>query len=141
MGSLACARLPVVHSRPERVLLFCTAAMTVPFMLAATLPAGWLLAAVFAVAGLFSAPVTVALFTVRNREAPPGARTQVFTLGAGIKVTAAAAGAAASGLAAGYGAAALLIAIGLCQLLSATVGLGLLRLGSHRPADALAPRP
>ena len=134
-GSLACARLPVVHRRPERVLLICTAAMTLPFLLAATLPAGWLLAVLFAVAGLFSAPVTVALFTVRNREAPPGARTQVFTLGAGIKVTAAAAGAAVSGLAAGSGAAALLITIGLCQLLSAAVGAGLLRSGPRRRAD------
>ncbi|MFC7531960.1 MFS transporter [Actinoplanes sp. GCM10030250] len=126
-GSLLCTRLEIVHRRPEAVLVVCSAAMTVPFLLTSLLPGMWVLAVLFALAGLFASPVTVALFAVRNREAPPEARTQVFTLGAGIKVTAAAAGAAASGLAAPHGAAVLLIAIGACQLLSATVGALLLR--------------
>lgn len=126
VGSLLCLRIRAVHHHPERVLLLCTAGMAAPFMLTATLPRDWLLLALFALAGLLASPVTVALFTIRDREAPAEHRTQVFTLGAGIKVTAAAAGAAAGGLLTTHGPTALLIAVAGCQLLGALTGVILL---------------
>lgn len=48
---------------------------------------------------------------IRSQYAPDGVRTQVFTLGAGLKLTAASAGAALVGIAADAPAAALLTAI------------------------------
>ncbi|GAA2850380.1 MFS transporter [Actinoplanes cyaneus] len=136
-GSVICTRIPVVHRRPELVVLLCTAAMTVPFALAVV---GWQ-AVLFAVAGVFSGVASVAVFTTRDREAPPGLRTQVFTLGAGFKVTAAAAGAAAGGLLASGDPAVLLIAIAACQLLgAATGGLLLIRPSASRSLTGAAQR-
>ena len=45
--------------------------------------------------------VVSALFTARDALAPPEVRAQVFTIGAGLKITAAATGTAAVGLLAG----------------------------------------
>nr|WP_275587117.1 MFS transporter [Micromonospora terminaliae] len=131
-GALLCLRLRVLHRRPERVLLICTGAMAAPLLLTAALPGKWPLLLLFALAGLIGSPVIVALFAVRDREAPPAVRTQVFTLGAGIKVTAAAAGAAVAGLATAHGPAPLLAAIAACQLVGAGAGALLLPAG-RRP--------
>jgi MFS family permease len=136
LGSLLCLRIRAVHRHPERALLLCTIGMAVPFLLTAAAPAGWLLLTLFGVAGLFSSPVTVALFTIRDRESPPDHRTQVFTLGAGIKVTAAAAGAAAGGLMTAHGPTALLLAVGASQLLAATAGAALLPRRPQRPPQS-----
>ena len=57
-------------------------------------------AALFAVSGLFIGPFAAALFLARNQLAPVAVRTQVFTIGAGLKVTASALGAALIGFAA-----------------------------------------
>lgn len=131
-GSLLTTRIPVVHRRPERTLLVCTAATAVPFTLVALVPGGWPL---LAVTGLAMGPVTVALFSVRDREAPPEMRTQVFTLGAGIKVTSAAAGSAVGGLLAGAGSAPLLTLIAAGQVLAALTGALILR-RTGRPVGA-----
>lgn len=53
----------------------------------------------FGIAGFFIGPFAAALFTTRSHYSPPTSRTQVFTLGAGLKVTATAAGSALIGLA------------------------------------------
>ncbi|WP_250006999.1 MFS transporter [Actinoplanes sp. M2I2] len=119
IGSLLCTRWPIRRWRPEWVVAVCLAATAVPFVILVFLPGGWLGLPLFALAGGLGAPVSVAVFAVRDQESPPGVRTQVFTLGAGLKVTAAAAGAAAAGLAAGIGAPALLAAIAVCQVLGA----------------------
>ncbi|MEV6105386.1 hypothetical protein AB0M28_11825 [Streptomyces sp. NPDC051940] len=55
-------------------------------------------ALLFAVAGAFDGPLLAATLRIRADHAPPQVRPQVFTLGAGLKVTAAAAGAGATGL-------------------------------------------
>ncbi|WP_436535046.1 hypothetical protein [Actinoplanes sp. HUAS TT8] len=137
LGSVICTRVPVVHRRPELVTLLCTGVMTVPFLLATLgLPALW-----FAVAGVFSGVASVAVFSTRDREAPPELRTQVFTLGAGFKVTAAAAGAAAGGLLASGDPSVLLIAIAACQLLGAAAGgLLLVRPAASRSSTSAALR-
>ncbi|MEO3767289.1 MFS transporter [Streptomyces sp. B5E4] len=50
--------------------------------------------ALFALAGLFDGPLLAATLRIRADHAPLAVRTQVFTLGAGLKTTAASAGAA-----------------------------------------------
>ena len=60
----------------------------------------------FAVAGVFTAPANAAMLLLRDQESPAAVRSQVFTIGAGLRAAAAAVGAtlagAASGLDAGW---------------------------------------
>ncbi|MFF7712116.1 MFS transporter [Streptomyces sp. NPDC007988] len=73
----------------------------------------------FALAGLCDGVVLTATLRIRSDFAPPGARPQVFTLGAGLKITAAAAGAGLTGLLAERPAALLLLCIAALQLAAA----------------------
>lgn len=57
-----------------------------------------------AVAGLFTAHATSAMLLLRKQQSPASLRSQVFTVGAGLRTTAAAIGAAAAGLLATTGA-------------------------------------
>lgn len=54
-------------------------------------------------AGLFVAPGVAAMLLIRQRESPAALRSQVFTVGAGLRGSAAAIGAAGAGLLAGLG--------------------------------------
>ncbi|BEL06751.1 MFS transporter [Actinoplanes sichuanensis] len=137
-GSLLTTRIRAFHRRPERTLLICTAVLSVPFLAAAFRPGAWPL---IAMAGLLMGPITVALFSVRDRESPPEVRTQVFTLGAGIKVTSAAAGAAVGGLLSGTGPALLLTVIAGGQLLAALTGTLILRRAGDRADRSDDPHP
>ncbi|MGI5160101.1 hypothetical protein [Microbispora sp. CA-102843] len=58
----------------------------------------------FALAGLFDGPLLSATLRIRADHAPSRLRPQVFTLGAGLKITAAARGSAVAGLSAGLSA-------------------------------------
>ena len=118
-GSLLLTRWPIRRWRPEWVVAVSLGLSAVPLLILVFLPGGWIGLPFFALAGGLGVPVSVAVFAVRDQESPPGVRTQVFTLGAGLKVTAAAAGAAGAGLAAGLGAPALLAAVAACQMLGA----------------------
>lgn len=71
----------------------------------------WTIAAI-GVSGLFTAASAAAMLLIRKRQSPPSLRSQVFTVGSGLRAAAAAAGAAVAGLSAGAGAEALLVAIG-----------------------------
>lgn len=68
--------------------------------------------------GLFTASSSAAMLLIRKQQSPPKLRSQVFTVGSGLRAAAAAAGAAAAGLAAGLGGAALLVAIGVVWIAS-----------------------
>lgn len=76
--------------------------------------------AVFAigVSGMFTAGSAAAMLLIRKQQSPPALRSQVFTVGAGLRAAAAAAGAAVAGLAAGVGAEALIVAIGVVWIAS-----------------------
>jgi hypothetical protein len=52
---------------------------------------------VVCIAGVFTAPANAAMLLLRNQESVPSVRSQVFTIGAGLRATAAAIGAAAAG--------------------------------------------
>lgn len=129
-GSLLCTRWPIRRWAPETVVFAGLAASGIPFLLLALLAGAWsdlrpaVLAAslvLVAAVGGFGSPMVVGVFAVRDRESPSAIRTQVFTIGAGLKVTAAAAGAAIAGLAAPAGAAALLLGIAVCQFVGAVI--------------------
>ncbi|MEV4352422.1 MFS transporter [Actinoplanes sp. NPDC049596] len=136
LTSLVLTRWPIRRWSPESVVAVSLAATAVPFFLLTLLPPGWAGLPLFAVAGALGVPVSVAVFAVRDQESPPEIRTQVFTLGAGVKVTAAATGAAVAGLAADAGIVALLVGIGVCQALGAVAVVLVGRVTPARPPAA-----
>ncbi|MEV7197589.1 MFS transporter [Streptomyces sp. NPDC093510] len=144
VGSLIYALRPWTESRPERVVLACLTATGVPLALAATNPALAVTAALFALAGACTGPLFSALLAARERYAPTEVRTQIFTLGAGLKSTAAAGGAAVAGAVSGVGTSALLLAVAASQVLATLLGavllgatlLGTALLTPRRAADA-----
>lgn len=71
--------------------------------------------------GLFTAPSLAAMLLLRKQQSPPALRSQVFTVGAGLRSTAAAAGAAVAGLAAGLGSESLFVGIGVVWIASAAL--------------------
>uniref|UniRef100_UPI003520C9BC hypothetical protein n=1 Tax=Actinomadura roseirufa TaxID=2094049 RepID=UPI003520C9BC len=77
-----------------------------------------------------------ATLRLRADHAPPGTRAQVFTLGAGLKITAAATGAALAGAAAALPAAAMLAVI---AALHVAAGLLYAVLRRPRPASPASP--
>ena len=113
VGSVSYSRLPLRRVRPEVMVWAGLLIMAVPFAVLPLAGGRWPTPALFALAGLVNGPTFASLLVVRDREAPPAVRTQVFTIGAGLKVTAAAAGAAVAGLVTGWGSAPLLLAGGL----------------------------
>lgn len=67
--------------------------------------------AAFAVAGVFTAPGNAAMLLLRDQESPATVRSQVFTIGAGLRAAAAAVGAVLAGAASGLGAGWLVLGI------------------------------
>jgi predicted MFS family arabinose efflux permease len=137
VSSLAYARRPLRGARPEVVVLAGVLAEAVPFALLPAVDGRGATLALFAAAGLINGPLFASLLVVRDREAPAAVRTQIFTIGAGLKVTAAAAGVALAGLATGRGAAFLLFAVAAGQVLAGGAGAALLRM--RRPAPRESP--
>ncbi|MFH8989996.1 MFS transporter [Streptomyces sp. NPDC017940] len=138
-GSLAYAWRPWGTRRPERTvatMLLATGVplAAVPWMDSATAAAGG-----FAVAGWCTGPLFAALLAGRDRYAPQGARTQVFTLGASIKSTFAAGGAVLAGLWQAAGPGSLLLAVAACQAAGAVLGVALLH-GHRTRADRPPPK-
>lgn len=129
-GSLLVARFPV-RLPPHLVAVACLVGVGAAFagLAGAVLAAvPWpVLVGVFAVAGVLDGPLLSSVLQVRSQEAPPGTRTQVFTLGAGIKLTAASVGAATFTLVAGAPPAALVGVLAASHLLAAALGGVLLR--------------
>jgi predicted MFS family arabinose efflux permease len=127
VSSLAYARFPIRRWRPESVVLVTLSLLAVPFALLPLVPGRWPTLILFAAAGMLDGPLFASLLIVRDREAPPEVRTQVFTVGAGLKVTAAAGGAALAGTATGLGAGVLLLAVAGSQLAAAGATAAFLR--------------
>jgi hypothetical protein len=100
VGSLLWTWRPLPASRAPGVTAWAMAGVGVPLALAAAVHSLALTAALFGLSGLFTGPFAAALFLARNQLAPEAIRTQVFTIGAGLKVAASALGAGLIGLAA-----------------------------------------
>ncbi|GAA1529999.1 hypothetical protein GCM10009827_054170 [Dactylosporangium maewongense] len=138
-GSLLVARFPA-RVPAHRVVLGCLVAVGLALACAAAgVAAGapWaVLVGLFAVTGVLDGPLLSSVLEVRSREAPPGTRTQVFTLGAGIKLTAASAGAGTFTLLADAPPAALVGVLSAGHVAAAALGVVLLR---TRRAAAVGP--
>ncbi|WP_052385003.1 MFS transporter [Streptomyces sp. NRRL F-2890] len=125
-GALATARLrrPVP---PARLVTVALAGTGVALGAAALAPSPVLCLPLYAFAGLCDGPLLSATLRIRADHAPDDLRAQVFTLGAGLKITAAACGAALVGLLAALPAALLLMWAALLHVAAAALHTGLTR--------------
>ncbi|MFI8103363.1 MFS transporter [Streptomyces sp. NPDC086023] len=133
-GALGLTRLSLPAGRLAEYAMTGTGLALVAASWAPSLPVA---AALFAVAGVCDGPLLAATLRIRADHAPDGAREQVFTLGAGLKMTAASAGAAAAGFGAALPPAWLLAAIGAVQLAAAALHRALAR--TPAPSAEAAP--
>jgi MFS family permease len=101
LGSLLWTWHPIAPDRSPLVMTVSMIGIGVPIALAAAAASIEGTAALFALSGVFVGPFGAALFTARTQYSTEAVRTQVFTIGAGLKVTASAFGAALIGLATG----------------------------------------
>ncbi|WP_433261450.1 MFS transporter [Micromonospora vinacea] len=126
-GSLLWAWRPLPASRAPRVAIWAMVAVGVPLALAATVHSLLLAAALFALSGLFTGPLAAALFLARSQLAAEAVRTQVFTIGAGLKVAASAIGVGLLGLATDLPASAQLLVVAAFPIVAGIAGGVLLR--------------
>ncbi|MFE2284262.1 MFS transporter [Streptomyces sp. NPDC059443] len=139
-GSLTLGRITAVA--PGTLARWAMAATGVALTAAAFAPSVALTAVAFAAAGVCDGPLLTATLRIRSQYAPDGVRTQVFTLGAGLKVTAASTGAALVGLAADAPPWILLLGIAGLQLAGALLHALVTARGSVRgPAPGPVPGP
>ncbi|MDJ0381179.1 MFS transporter [Streptomyces sp. G-G2] len=142
-GSLLLARRRAAGRAgdPGRLARWSLAGTGVALAGAAFAPTVPLAVGCFALAGLCDGPLLTATLRIRAEHAPEAVRAQVFTLGAGLKITAAAAGAALVGLAAARPPWTLLLGIAALQL--AAAALHRLTTGPRAPAapSTTAPAP
>ncbi|WP_230672205.1 MFS transporter [Rathayibacter sp. Leaf248] len=89
----------------------------------------------FAVAGVFTAPANAAMLMLRDQESPAAVRSQVFTIGAGLRAAAAAVGATLAGAASGLDAGWLVIGIAAIWIVS-----GALLRAFPRPGTGSSPQ-
>ncbi|MFK0293975.1 MFS transporter [Streptomyces sp. NPDC090442] len=131
-GALAMARW---RPRVTAQLMATVALLGTGAALAAAALAPWPAAvvALFIVAGLCDGPLLTATLRIRADHAPTAVRAQVFTLGAGLKITAAACGAGLTGLATGLALppSTLLLTIATLQIMAALLHTLLLTSSRH----------
>ncbi|MFI5907782.1 MFS transporter [Dactylosporangium sp. NPDC051541] len=125
-GSLAMARWPL-PVRPHKVVFGCLVVIGVGLSAVPLLQHWALVVALFAVVGVFDGPLFTSVLQVRAEEAPARVRTQVFTLGAGVKLTAAAAGAAVAAGVVGWPLGVIVLGLAGTQLVAAAAGVLLAR--------------
>ncbi|KPI02279.1 hypothetical protein OV450_4701 [Actinobacteria bacterium OV450] len=137
-GSLTLGRITSVE--PGRLARRAMAGTGLALAAAAFAPSVASAAVFFAAAGVCDGPLLTATLRIRSEYAPDAVRTQVFTLGAGLKLTAASVGAALVGLAADAPPQALLAAISALILAAAALHAVVARPGAA-PAGAAATGP
>nr|BFE58648.1 hypothetical protein GCM10020063_031740 [Dactylosporangium thailandense] len=139
-GSLLMARWPLGVA-PHRVVFVCLVVTGVGLAAVPLVP-GWAgVVALFAVVGLFDGPLFTSVLQVRSNEAPARVRTQVFTLGSGVKLTAAAIGAAVFAGLSGWPLWVLVVGLGGTQLVAAALGVVLLAWRRRSQAGAVGGAP
>lgn len=117
LSALVIAVRPM-RMRPEWAMGSGFAATGVLTVIAAVDLGVWWTTLLIGLSGLFTAASAAAMLLLRKQQSFPDVRSQVFTVGAGLRTTAAAAGAAIAGVAAGVGGAWLIVAIGLIWIAS-----------------------
>ena len=111
IGSLLWTWRPIAVDHAPLVTAISMIGIGIPIAIAAVTPSLEATAVLFGLSGIFIGPFGSALFLSRTQYAAPAVRTQVFTIGAGLKVTASALGAALIGFAAGLPVAAQLLLV------------------------------
>ncbi|THA41611.1 MFS transporter [Streptomyces sp. A1547] len=134
-GSLTLGRITAVE--PGRLARWAMAGTGAALAAAAFAPSVTLAAVLFTAAGVCDGPLLTATLRIRSEYAPDAVRTQVFTLGAGLKLTAASVGAALVGFAAAAPPQALLAGISVL-ILSAALLHALVARQAPAPAGAAA---
>ena len=129
LGSIAWIWRPASPRQAPTIVMAALIFAGMPLVVAAGSSTLGLTTALFAVSGFFTGPLAGALFTTRQDRAPEAARAQVFTLGAGLKITAAAVGVATAGILAHVATATQLLLSAACPLLAGTLGALVLRVG------------
>ncbi|WP_091412377.1 MFS transporter [Friedmanniella luteola] len=97
LGSLLWTWRPIAPDRSPLVTTVSMIGIGAPIAVAAATPSIGATAALLGLSGVFIGPFGAALFTARTQYADQAFRTQVFTIGAGLKVSASALGAALVG--------------------------------------------
>ncbi|WP_345153724.1 MFS transporter [Arthrobacter ginkgonis] len=122
IGSLVgalCETVRPTRARPPAVMMvgfFVTGLFTVAAAL--DLGTAWTVVAI-GLSGVFTASATTAMLHLRNHLSPPRLKSQVFTVGAGLRTSAAAAGAALAGSMTGPNGGLTVAGIGLIWVVSA----------------------
>jgi MFS family permease len=131
LGSLAASivytRRPFGTAQPVRTAIICLFVMAAIFGAIPFVGPWYVDVALCLLAGVPSSPLASSIFLVRDRESEMEMRTQIFTLGAGFKMSCSAVGSAIAGVAASAGSGALFVGIAAIQLLSALIGVALTR--------------
>ena len=140
LGSLIWTWHPMSPQRSPLVTTVCMLGVGAPIALAAATRSIEVTAMLFALSGFFVGPFGSALFTARAHYTPEAVRTQVFTIGAGLKVTASALGAALIGLVADQPIATQLLLVAISPLLAGLIGTTLLTAGSRGVSLVTHPR-
>jgi hypothetical protein len=130
LGSLLWTWRPVAPDRSPLVVTVSMIGVGLPIALAAASPSIEVTGALFALSGIFIGPFGSALFTARTQFSAETVRTQVFTIGAGLKVTASALGAGLIGLATDIPIPAQLLLVACSPLLAGVLGTALLTFGT-----------
>jgi hypothetical protein len=142
LGSICWIVRPAGGRQSPLIVMAALVLTGMPLALAAAAPSlGWTVA-LFGLAGFFTGPLAGALFTTRQERSSDGARAQVFTLGAGLKITAAAVGVTVAGAVAQAPTATQLLISAACPILAGAVGGLLLRVGhtgAHAPPEPSSP--
>ncbi|MFE6843684.1 MFS transporter [Streptomyces sp. NPDC057686] len=138
-GSLTLGRITAVE--PGRLARRAMAGTGAALAVAAFAPSVPLAAVLFAAAGVCDGPLLTATLRIRSEYAPDAVRTQVFTLGAGLKLTAASVGAALVGFGAAAPPQALLAGISALIVAAAVLHALVTRQAPEPAADAAATEP
>jgi MFS family permease len=142
LGSVSWILRPASPRQAPAIVMASLMLTAAPLVVAAGSPALGVTAALFVVSGFFGGPLAGALFTTRQDHAPDAVRAQVFTLGAGLKITAAAVGVATAGALAHTPTATQLLLSAACPLLAGALGAVALRVrhtGGHAPSEPPSP--
>ena len=138
LGALAATVRPSTRFTPQLVMGTGLAAIGVFTLVAIPdFGIGWTIAAI-GLAGIFTASSNAAMLLLRKQQSPIGVRSQVFTIGSGLRAMAGGAGAALAGLLAGMPAGFLVAGIGVVWLLSAGIMLAYPRGAEPLPESDVA---
>ena len=133
LGSLLWTWHPVAPHRSPLVTTVSMIGIGAPLAGAAAASSIGATAVLFGLSGIFIGPFAAALFTARSQYAAEAYRTQVFTIGAGLKVTASALGAAMIAPLTGLPVWVLLLIVSSSPLLAGLIGTLLLMLRPPEP--------